>query len=190
MAIPALRYIDYDEDGCDAYECLACHVCMSVRSGPLNFCPACGVKFTVEAPEFTEDQRHARLQRVVARETPTRVAGPYCWAVQFTHYGGAEASRCFDVTEWTNLRVLPEHCTAHDAIWHLRAARDGWQAWEQRRAFDWTADEVFTVRLARVPIPEDRYASGRDYTNSLPHEVESGLGSRARRLRREAEEGD
>jgi hypothetical protein len=182
MAIPALRYIDYDEDGCDAYECLACHAHLSVRSAPLNYCPGCGVKFTVEAPTFTEEQRYDRYQRVVARETPMRMAGPLCWAVQFTYYGGKEAHRAFDVTEWTNLRVLPEHHTAHSAVWYLRAAREGWKAWEKRRMFDWTEDEVFTVRLARVPIPsrEDRYM--RDYTCSLPNEVEFDLGGRARRL--------
>ncbi len=45
---PYFRCIDYADDGCSAYECLACKAKWEARYMPTNYCGGCGVKFIGE----------------------------------------------------------------------------------------------------------------------------------------------
>jgi hypothetical protein len=39
------RYVQYADDGCEEYQCLACKFRFTIRSASMNFCSHCGVKF-------------------------------------------------------------------------------------------------------------------------------------------------
>lgn len=81
MAINKWRWVRYEDDGVEGYECLKCRKTWSMRGSPGPFCSYCGTKWDGEVAWNTpeREERHCEIANAIYSKRPKSTV---YWVVQ------------------------------------------------------------------------------------------------------------